>query len=150
MDHEVPNFCCMQDITHTKPNRMPLQENFRSHESDGREEDLKIISQWVRKELFVKVKFLYDVEEDLAVNGNIYNHFVTDCKLKLLGLKLNADQPSGYRRKYVESLWKEATRKKSNLVTEGINAKRSSIYSATQNRFIGKHNYIVAACIHTT
>ena len=75
---------------------MPQQENFRSHENDGREEDLKIISQWVRKELFVKVKFLYDVEEDLAVNGNIYNHFVRDCKLKLLGLKLNADQPSEY------------------------------------------------------
>ena len=82
MDHEVPKFCFLQDITHTIPNRMPLQaENFRSHESDGREEDLKIISQWVRKELFVKVKFLYDVEEDLAVNGIIYNHFVRDCKL---------------------------------------------------------------------
>ena len=64
MDHEVPKFCFIQDITtHTKPNRMPLQENFRSHESDGREDDLKIISQWVRKELFVKVKFLYDAKK---------------------------------------------------------------------------------------
>ena len=87
---------------------MAVHESFQPHHNDGREEDLKILSQWVRKELFVKVKFLYDVKEDLAVNENIYNHFVReDCKLKLLlGLKLNADQPSEYRRKHVESLWK--------------------------------------------
>jgi hypothetical protein len=119
---------------------MAVQENFHSHQNDGREEDLKILSQWVRKELFVKVKFIYDVEEDLVVNGNIYNHFLRDCKGKLLGLKLNADQPSEYRRKYVESLWNQATKKKCNIVTDGINARRSGIYSATQNRFIGKHH----------
>jgi len=79
---------------------MAVQENLQSHQNDGREEDLKILSQWVRKELFVKVKFIYDVEEDLVLNGNIYNHFLRDCKGKLLGLKLNADQPSEYRRKW--------------------------------------------------
>jgi hypothetical protein len=58
---------------------MPLQEYFWSDESHGREEDLKFISQSVRKELFVKAKF------------------VRDCKLKLLvGLKLNADQSSEF------------------------------------------------------
>jgi hypothetical protein len=41
---------------------MAVQENSQSHQNDGREEDLKILSQWVRKELFVKVKFIYDVE----------------------------------------------------------------------------------------
>ena len=122
---------------------MAVHESFQPHHNDGREEDLKILSQWVRKELFVKVKFIYDVEEDLAVNGNIYNHFLKDCKQKLVGLKIHADQPSEYRRKYVDSLWNQATRKKCNLVTDGINARRSSIYSATQNRFIGKYHYII-------
>ena len=122
---------------------MPVPESFQPHQNNGREEDLKILSQWVRKELFVKVKFIYDVEEDLALNGNIYNHFLKDCKQKLVGLKIHADQPSEYRRKYVDSLWNQATRKKCNLVTDGINARRSSIYSATQNWFIGKCHYIL-------
>ena len=131
-------FDCIPASIRPKRKQMTAQETFNADENDGRHEDLKIISQWVRKELFVKVKFLYDVEEDLAVNGNIYNHFLRDCKQRLVGLRLNADRPSDYRRKYVESLWNQATRKKRNLISDGLNARRSSIYSATQNRFIGK------------
>jgi len=129
---------------------MTANDTFGPHEHDGRQEDLKIISQWVRKELFVKVKFLYDIKEDLMVNGNIYKHFLRDCKDRLVGLRLNADRPSEYRRKYVESLWNQATKKKHNLVSDGLNARRSSIYSATQNRFIGKLKIdeTIKSCTH--
>jgi hypothetical protein len=64
-------FDCIPASIRPKQKQMTAQETFNADENDGRHEDLKIISQWVRKELFVKVKFLYDVEEDLAVNGNI-------------------------------------------------------------------------------
>jgi hypothetical protein len=107
-------------------------------ESDGRKEDLLIISQWVRKELFIYVKFLYRPEEDLAMNGAIYRKFRHDCKDRLVGLKLAARKSQDYRENYVKSLWNDATRKKCNIVTSGLNARRSSIYSATQNRFSGK------------
>ena len=105
---------------------------------DGRSDDLLILSAWVKKELFNQVKFLYELDEDLAVNGQIYNKFLVDCKDRLVGLKLRERETSEYRRRYCESLWNHATRKKGNLVTRGINARRSSIYSGTQNRFHGK------------
>jgi len=106
--------------------------------NDGRDEDLLIISTWVRKELFNQVKFLYRAEEDLAVDGHIYRKFLLDCKDRLVGLKIREGEPNEYRHRYCQSLWNHATRKKTNLVTRGINARRSSIYSGTQNRFHGK------------
>jgi len=115
-----------------------LEEPYTAHETDGRKEDLLIISQWVRKELFVYVKFLYKPEDDLAMGGEIYRKFRYDCKDRLVGLKMAASKSQEYRESYVKSLWNEATRKKCNVVTNGINARRSSIYSATQNRFNGK------------
>lgn len=114
------------------------EERYTAHDTDGRKEDLLIIAQWVRKELFVYVKFLYKPEEDLAIDGQIYRKFRLDCKDRLVGLKLAASKSQAYRESYVKSLWNEATRKKNNLFTSGLNARRSSIYSATQNRFNGK------------
>jgi hypothetical protein len=122
-------------------NPIALEEHYRAHDTDGRKEDLLIISHWVRKELFINVKFLYRPEEDLAMNGAIYRKFRHDCKDRLVGLKLAASKSQDYRESYVKSLWKEATRKKCNIITNGINARRSSIYSATQNRFNGKSKW---------
>ena len=34
---------------------------------DGRIDDLLILSAWVKKELFIQVKFLYELDKDLAV-----------------------------------------------------------------------------------
>ena len=34
---------------------------------DGRSDDLLILSEWVKKELFKQVKFLYELDEDWAV-----------------------------------------------------------------------------------
>ena len=113
--------------------------NFQTgNQQEGRTEDLTILASWVRKELFSKVKFLYHPENDLRVNGQLFKMFLRDCKDRLVGLKLNVGSGSEYKRLYVESLWTEGTKKKSNLVTEGLNARRSSIYSAMQNRFTGK------------
>lgn len=108
---------------------------------DGRSDDLLILSAWVKKDLFNQVKFLYELDEDLAVNGQIYNKFLLECKDRLVGLKIRERETSEYRRRYCESLWNHATRKKGNLVTRGLNARRSSIYSGTQNRFHGKFAY---------
>ena len=106
-------------------------------QQDGRSDDLSILARWVRKELFAKVKFLYNPEVDLRLDKALFKMFVRDCKDRLVGLKLNAGSSSEYRRLYVESLWTEATKKKCNLVADGLNARRSSIYSAMQNRFTG-------------
>jgi len=103
---------------------------------DGRSDDLLILSAWVKKDLFNQVKFLYELDEDLAVNGQIYNKFLLECKDRLVGLKIRERETSEYRRRYCESLWNHATRNKGNLVTRGLNVQRSSIiYSGTQKRF---------------
>ena len=34
---------------------------------DGRIDDLLMLSAWVKKELYIQVKFLYELDEDLAV-----------------------------------------------------------------------------------
>jgi hypothetical protein len=110
----------------------------RPEKQDGKREDLIVLSSWVRKELFATVKFLYKPEKDLVLGGSLYKMFVRDCKDRLVGLKLSTTSGKEYRKLYVESLWKEATQKKRNLVSEGINARRSSIYSGMQNRFTGE------------
>lgn len=110
--------------------------------TEGMCEDLAILSKWVKKELFVKVKFLYNLEKDCMIEGALYNEFLTDCKDRLVGLKLNANKGQDYKRLYVHSLWNRATKKKKNVIADGLNTRRSSIYSATQNRFTGKLMFV--------
>ena len=35
-------------------------------------EDLVVLAQWVKTDLFEKVKFLYNAEKELQVNGRLY------------------------------------------------------------------------------
>jgi hypothetical protein len=101
------------------------------------QEDLQLLSQWVKSDLFEKVKFLYDPTEELKVDGPLFNLFVVDCKDRLVGLK-DPKAIDGYRRLYVELLWQEASRKNTNLIASGLTTRRSSVYSAMQSRFVGK------------
>lgn len=100
-------------------------------------EDLDVLSSWVKKELFEKVKFLYDADNELRLNGELYCHFVRSCKDRLIGLK-GVEAVGEYRRLYVELLWQEANQKRRNLVANGLTMRRSSVYSGMQNQFVGK------------
>ena len=63
--------------------------------------------------MFEKVKFLYNPDRELQVNGVLYNLFlVNDCKGILQGLKTPMATGGEYRRLYVALLWQEANRKK--------------------------------------
>ena len=100
-------------------------------------EDLDVLSNWVKKELFEKVKFIYDANIDLRLNGEIYWEFVRTCKDRLIGLK-GSEAVGEYRKLYVELLWQEANQKRRNLIANGLTMRRSSVYSGMQNQFIGK------------
>jgi len=106
---------------------------------DGKDEDLALLSKWVRKELFNLVQFVYKAEEDLVVDGDLYKMFLHNCHKRLVGLRLLKDADRNTKIKYVHSVWIQATGKKTNLVCDGLNARRSSVYSAMQNRFVGKY-----------
>ena len=44
------------------------------------QEDLNVLTRWVKTDLFEKVKFLYNPDKELQVNGVLYNLFLNDCK----------------------------------------------------------------------
>jgi hypothetical protein len=108
-----------------------------AHELDGISDDLLILSKWVKKELFVKVKFLYNQEKDLKIDGHIYNLFISTCKDRLIGMKVHASKSDEFKDQYIRALWARAAYNKKNVVTEALNTRRSGVYSATQNRFTG-------------
>lgn len=110
----------------------PARVNFREH-------DLVIVNQWVRQELFKKVKFLYTPDTDLIIGGKIFKSFEKYCSTKLIGLQVNNGMSQTYVDLYLQSIWSEATQAKKNLIMDGLNARRSCVYSAMQNRFNGKH-----------
>lgn len=100
--------------------------------------DLEIMSNWVKRSLFGKVKFLYNPENDLKANGKLFWLFVTESKDSLEGLKRRKGEDAAYREMYVRMLWTEGTKSKANLVSEGLSMKRSAVYTALHNQFIGK------------
>ena len=126
-NENVPNVIIMQHPLLANPQLGTVARNRPVVEI----KDLNVLSNWVKKELFDKVKFLYDPDSELRVNGDLYYHFVCMCKDKLIGLK--GTKAVGENRR----LWQEANQKKKNLVANGLTMRRSSVYSAMQNQFVG-------------
>ena len=108
---------------------------------DGKSEDIAILSKWVKKTLFTSVQFVFEHDQISGfykVNGDIYNMFLRDCRFQLVGLKLKDTATQVEKRAYVDSLWTGATATKVNVISDGLNQRRCSIYSTMQNRFVGK------------
>jgi hypothetical protein len=120
-------------------NALSTAAQSRSTKPTVEQMDLLLVTQWARVDLFEKVKFLYNQEKDLEVGGMLYKLFVNDCKDRLMGLK-GPLAIGEYRRIYVELLWQEANKKKSNLVANGLTIRSSSVYATMQNRFVGTLN----------
>lgn len=129
----------MEEVT----NKPDAVVRFQEKEVDDQTQDLAILSRWVKGELFDTVKFIYNNDIDLKVNGTLFKMFIRDCRNRLFGLKSINPGNQIYRRAYVEKLWTEATKRRSNLITDGLSSRRSGIYSAMQNRFRGKWRYLV-------
>ena len=109
----------------------------QQQEATVAKEDLEIVAEWVKRDLFEKVKFLYNPQKDLAFEGKIYKKFVRNCKDRLIGLKIGMPSDE-YKELYTKMVWTEANKKKLNIVANALTTRRSSVYSAMQNRFVGK------------
>ena len=72
-------------------------------------EDLAQVLEFAQTELFEKVKFLYNQDEDLEVGGIIFWLFVRARKGRLRGLANLNDAKK--RSMYVRMLWAEANKK---------------------------------------
>lgn len=115
--------------------------------NDGKSEDLKLVSRWARKALFPIVQFIFEPEVHCAIpDGYVYEMFTADMTDRLVGVKLLQGRPEVEKVKYMENLWKGIMLKRTNLVTDGLNARRSAIYSAMQNRFTGKYFQLRVSC----
>jgi hypothetical protein len=100
-------------------------------------QDIEVMRKWVKEKLFHKVRFVYDKKKDLEIGGLIYSRFVLDCRELLVGLKKPGSNKQ-MRVMYVKMLWTKANNSANNLVRKGLASKRTSIYTAMNNQFIGK------------
>lgn len=96
------------------------------------ERDLKLLSKWVKEELFKVRKFLWKGKEDLGLDQPIFKRFVEQCGGKLEGKPLSEDAA----RLYIEKVWNVAL--KDNVVANGLALRRSGVYTVIKNRFDGK------------
>jgi tRNA splicing ligase len=100
--------------------------------------DFEVLKLWTREELFEKVKFLYNPKEELKLGNDYFKLFITQCKHKLSGLKgQEGPQHFNYRKLYVQMLWTNGNKSPKSIVANGLHTRRSSIYTAMYNKFIG-------------
>jgi hypothetical protein len=142
-NENTPNALVIQNV---------LQEEGLSAPGEVAPEDLKLVSQWSRDDLFEKVRFLYNPDHDLRADGPLHRLFIRNCKRRLLGLKASAGASDQerllYEKLYLNMLWAEANKKRRNLVAVGLTVRRSSVYSAMQNRFVGKCRINTTCCVN--
>jgi hypothetical protein len=104
--------------------------------------DMEAVRNWVRRDLFDVVKFLYNgPNEDLARGSKIYNFFVNHF-LKhdsLVGLKAVESNPTMFDRDkklYLDRLWTDSIAEQ--VVVDGLSYRRSAVYAVMSNKFRGK------------
>lgn len=117
-----------------------LENNSNRQEHVDR--DLKMISRWVKSELFKGCTFLYKGEKELDPKGKIHTLFERTCVPTLEGTKVifaNADDPPFTMELYKERIWALATKQR--IMSNGLALRRSGVYTVMQNRFLGKSFY---------
>ena len=117
-------------------NREGSTINTVNKEMKVHKDDLAQVLDFAQTELFEKVKFLYNQDEDLEVGGIIFWLFVRARKARLRGLAELKDADK--RSMYVRMLWAEANKRSANLVSKGLHGKRNSVYTSVANKFTGK------------
>jgi hypothetical protein len=99
-NENTPNALVIQNV---------LQEEGLSAPGEVAPEDLKLVSQWSRDDLFEKVRFLYNPDHDLRADGPLHRLFIRNCKRRLLGLKASAGASAQerllYEKLYLNMLW---------------------------------------------
>jgi hypothetical protein len=94
--------------------------------------------EWVNEKLYPEAKMIYDRKVELRVGRDIYWKFLMDCKHKLLGLKgLPGERNKQLRKTYVNMLWTEANKPRSDTVTGCISDRRGTSYQQMFNKFKG-------------
>jgi hypothetical protein len=95
--------------------------------------DMEVIVEYIKSNLYPKVKFFYKVlMEDLMVGGLIYNDFKENCKLQIRDHNMTHET----RASYIEGAWNAGLTK--HVQKRALLSKRSGVYTVMQNTFSGK------------
>ena len=98
--------------------------------------DLDTMKRWVKDDFFQKVKFIYNADKELKVDSDYFKLFVKDCKDRLIGLKARqGNENKELRKMYIQMLWQQANKPNVDIVKNGLIGRRSSIYTAMNNKF---------------
>jgi hypothetical protein len=104
---------------------------FTTASSRQKAEDLDLIVRYVKKNLFPKVKLIYDQKVDLIVGGHIYKDFKHKCNDRVRSWSLTEEN----RDIYIEALWTTSVTK--HLQKSALSQKRSAVYTVMQNKCSG-------------
>ena len=97
-------------------------------------EDLKVISDYVKEDLFRVAKFIYK-NDDLKYNGKLYKHCKSKCMEKVGGRRLDG-QCTTNKDVYLKMVWEEAVKNK--MQKQQLSQRRSAVYTVMQSKFMGK------------
>ena len=95
--------------------------------------DQRALVEYIKNDLFPKVKFVYD-NEDWEVGNRIYNDYLKKCNEKM-GLRTMTEVE---KTRNMEKIWLSAQTK--NLQKKALVQKRSAVYTVMRNKFDGKYN----------
>jgi len=138
--------CDGQEIDHgseitgvTDPSTPPSHCSSRSSsklllDENVLKKDSLILSTYVKEEMYYGVKFLYDARHDLAIGGEIFDHFYRNCKNRFEGVKKYHHHHE--KELYIRYLWKHAMDER--VQQDTLCLKRSAVYTVMQNRFFCK------------
>ena len=99
--------------------------------------DLETLKNWVKDDLFQTQKFVFEPQKELEAGGQLHRKFVLACEDRLIGVKKPGNNRE-QRKLYLHMLWTKANVPKTNYVMNGLQNRRSSVYTAMYNRFMGK------------
>ena len=100
--------------------------------SKQKRDNMDVVIEYTKEDLFAKVKFIYDPKVDLAVGGKIYSDYKRKCKDQLGGQGLATVSCNPY----VEAVWNDAITK--HIQKNALAQKRSAVYTMMQNKCSGK------------
>lgn len=104
--------------------------------------DMEIVAEYVLKDLFLKVIFIFD-HRSLSKGGLLYNDFMLNCRSLIAGGMLQ-DLSDEEATTYMDILWDRLV--KEDRYNQCCAQRRSNAYQSVQDNFTSKLRKLATAC----
>jgi hypothetical protein len=97
--------------------------------------DLKTLKDYIKDDLYFLVKFVYEPDTMLDVEGAIYKNYYENCKPRMGYGDAATTNRTAAARLHMQNVWNAALAKK--VQVKALSQKRSAVYTVMQNKFHG-------------